>query len=319
MTIKKMYNENIQTKGAGNMDTNILLETGTNELELLEFVVGKNNYGINIAKVNEIMINVDITPVPNAPESIEGVFIPRDKLVSVIDLHKVLHSDNSGDGKNIYIVCNFNQMLTAFHVSRVKGIQRISWTDISQPPTIANGFDSGMATGVAKIDDRIIIILDFEKIVTDLNRSSGLDTSGITDDSRPDKITSNKHIIIADDSPFLNKMITSELEQLGYKNITSFQNGQQVWDYLQQYKDIETDITSEIACIISDIEMPMMDGHRLTKLIKDDATFKNIPVLLFSSLINDQMKAKGESVGADAQFSKPQINDLIKTLIKLLK
>lgn len=304
------------------METNILLESGTNELELLEFIVGSNSYGINIAKVSEIMINVDVTPVPNAHEAVEGVFIPRDKLISVIDLHKVLHSENTSDGKNIFIVCQFNQMLNAFHVSKVKGIQRISWSDISEPPSIANsdnnGYGMGMSTGIAKINDRIIIILDFEKIVSELDRSSALDTTGVDDIQKPNAIISNKHILIADDSPFLNKMITSELSNLGYKNITSFQNGQQVWDYLQQYKNTENDITSEIACIISDIEMPKMDGHHLTKLIKDDQTFKRIPVLLFSSLINKQMRIKGESVGADAQFSKPQIKDLIKTLITIL-
>lgn len=303
------------------MDTNILLESGTNELELLEFEVGNSCYGINISKVVEIMINQEVTPVPNAPEEVEGVFIPRDKLISVVDLHKVLNTQCTKTDKDIFIICEFNQMQVAFHVSKVKGIQRISWSDISDPPSIANGSNSeaaGLSTGVAKVNGRIIIILDFEKIVSKLNRSAGLDTTGIDRLTRPDAIVGNKRIVVADDSKFLNKMITDSLEHIGFYNIQSFSNGQDAWDYVQSYRDSGDKITDDIAAVISDIEMPKMDGHRLTKLIKDDAVLKDIPVILFSSLINEQMIAKGKSVGADAQFSKPQIKDLINYLVNLL-
>ena len=303
------------------MDTNILLESGTNELELLEFEVGNSCYGINISKVVEIMINQEVTPVPNAPEEVEGVFIPRDKLISVIDLHKVLNTQCTKTDKDIFIICEFNQMQVAFHVSKVKGIQRISWSDISDPPSIANGSSSeaaGLSTGVAKVNGRIIIILDFEKIVSKLNRSAGLDTTGIDRLTRPDAVVGNKRIVVADDSKFLNKMITDSLEHIGFYNIQSFSNGQDAWDYVQSYRDSGDKITDDIAAVISDIEMPKMDGHRLTKLTKDDAVLKDIPVILFSSLINEQMIAKGKSVGADAQFSKPQIKDLINYLVNLL-
>ena len=152
------------------MDTNILLESGTNELELLEFEVEGRSYGINISKVVEIMINQEVTPVPNAPEEVEGVFIPRNKLISVIDLHKVLHAPYTKKDKDIFIICEFNQMQVAFHVTKVNGMQRISWSDISDPPAIANGNDAsdGLSTGVVKIGNKIIIILDFEKIITDM-------------------------------------------------------------------------------------------------------------------------------------------------------
>ncbi len=302
------------------MNTNILLESGTNELELLEFQVGDNNFGINISKVVEIMINQDVTPVPNAPEEVEGVFIPRDKLISVIDLHKVIHVPHENSGKEIFIICEFNRMNVAFHVTKVKGIQRISWSEISDPPAVANGTGSdavGLSTGVAKIDDRIIIILDFEKIVAALNKNVGLDLEGIENALRPNEAVGNKRIVVADDSKFLNKMITESLNNIGFHNIVSFGNGEDAWNYISQFKD-STDVTSHIACVISDIEMPKMDGHRLTKLIKDDNTLKKIPVLLFSSLINEQMIAKGKTVGADGQFSKPQITELINYLTALL-
>lgn len=303
------------------MNTNILLESGTNELELLEFQVGDNNFGINIAKVVEIMINQDVTPVPNSPEAVEGVFIPRDKLISVIDLHKIVNVPHTKSGKEIFIICEFNRMNVAFHVTKVRGIQRISWSDISDPPSVAsgNGNDAiGLATGVAKIDDRIIIIMDFEKIVSSLNRDAGLDTNGLNSLSKPSAEVGNKHIVVADDSKFLNKMITDSLSSIGFHNIISFSNGQDAWDYILTYRDRDDDITSHIACVISDIEMPKMDGHRLTKLIKDDRTLRKIPVFLFSSLINEQMIEKGKSVGADGQFSKPQIKELISSLIQIL-
>ena len=201
------------------MDTNILLESGTNELELLEFEVGNSCYGINISKVVEIMINQEVTPVPNAPEEVEGVFIPRDKLISVVDLHKVLNTQCTKTDKDIFIICEFNQMQVAFHVSKVKGIQRISWSDISDPPSIANGSNSeaaGLSTGVAKVNGRIIIILDFEKIVSKLNRSAGLDTTGIDRLTRPDAVAGNKRIVVADDS-----VITLEVESRNHNYLVA--------------------------------------------------------------------------------------------------
>ena len=303
------------------MESKILLESGTNELELLEFTVGNNSYGINIAKVSEIMTDQQVTPVPNGPEEIEGVFIPRDKLISVIDLHKVLHTPRPETKKTIFIVCQFNQMVVAFHVSGVKGFQRISWTDIVEPPAVSgNSEGMGISTGVAKVNGKIIMILDFEKIVSDLNRSSGIDITGLDQVEKASINAGNKRIIVADDSPFLNKMITSTLADTGFKNVVSFQNGEDAWDYVNTFKNKCTadDITENIACVISDIEMPKMDGHRLTKLIKDDPVLRHIPVILFSSLIDEQMIAKCKAVGADAQFSKPQITELIKTLLKLI-
>lgn len=303
------------------MNTNILLESGTNELELLEFQVGDGNYGINISKVVEILINQKVTPVPNAPAEVEGVFIPRDKLISVIDLHKVIQVSHEPSEKEMFIICEFNRMNVAFHVTNVKGIQRISWSDISDPPTVSAGDSSGAAglsTGVAKINGKIIIILDFEKIVSTLNKDAGLDTHGLDKLIRPADDIGNKRIVVADDSKFLNKMITEALGDTGYHNIVSFSNGQDAWNYVSGFRDKGDDITSHISCIISDIEMPKMDGHRLTKLVKDDPVLKKVPVLLFSSLINEQMIEKGKSVGADAQFSKPQIKDLIAYLTKLL-
>ena len=293
------------------METNILLESGTNELEVLEFMVGNQSFGINIAKVTEIMNYTPVIPVPDSPPEFEGVFTPRDTVISVIDLHKVLNKTSNDVEHDLLVVCHFNQMDVGFHVTAVKGIQRISWEDIEKPPAISGDGATNIATGIAKFKDRIILILDFEKIVSDMNRTAVLDTKGV---SMAGGDRSDKHIVIAEDSPFLNSLIVSTLNDAGYKNVVSFDNGKDAWEYISGHKELGGNIRSHISCLISDIEMPKMDGHHLTKLIKDDPTLKAIPVYLFSSLINDQMRIKGQSVGADAQFSKPQIGGLINHL-----
>lgn len=291
------------------MENNILLESGTNELEVLEFMVGEQSFGINIAKVIEIMNYQPMVPVPDSPPEFEGVFTPRDKVISVINLHKVLNKTSDDPEHDLLIICHFNQMDVGFHVTSVKGIQRISWEDIEKPPRISGDGATNIATGIAKFKDRIILILDFEKIVSDMNRSAVLDTTGVVGSSED---RSSKHIVIAEDSPFLNNLIVNTLKEAGYANVVSFDNGKDAWEYISGHKDIGGDILDQISCLISDIEMPQMDGHHLTKLIKDDSVLSRIPVFLFSSLINEQMRIKGESVGANAQFSKPQIGGLIQ-------
>lgn len=293
------------------MESNILLESGTNELEVLEFMVGTQSFGINIAKVIEIMNYQPMVPVPDSHPGFEGVFTPRDKVISVINLHTILHKESPDPEHDLLIICHFNGKDVGFHVSSVKGIQRISWEDIEKPPAMAGDGTHNIATGIAKFKDRIVLILDFEKIVSDMDPSAAFDTSGVVP---TDGDKSSKHIVIAEDSPFLNTLIVNTLHNAGYQNVVHFDNGKDAWDYVSAHKELGGNILNEISCVISDIEMPKMDGHHLTKQIKDDPVLKSIPVYLFSSLINDQMRIKGESVGADGQFSKPQIGQLIQYL-----
>lgn len=298
-------------------DTGILLESGTNELELLEFNVCGNSYGINIAKVREIMMEQELVPMPQAPDEIEGVFMPRDKLITVIDLHKVLGTEKPENARGLFIICEFNGMDVGFHVTAVQGIQRIGWTAIEKPPQVSGDSTTGIATGIAKVNGKILVILDFEKIVSDLNKAAGLDLKG-AENAKATAVTAEKHIVIVEDSQFLNKMIVNSLSDIGFKEIRSFPNGKEAWDYISQFSGYNGDVTNCVAAVITDIEMPQMDGHHLTKLIKSDPTLKKIPVFLFSSLINEQMYQKGLSVGADEQFSKPQIGMLIERLMQIL-
>lgn len=299
-------------------ETNILLESGTNELEVLEFTVDDQSFGINIAKVSEIMTYKPVMPMPDTPPEFEGIFSPRDTVISVIDLHKVLGKPDKLRVNDLLIICHFNQMDIGFHVSGVKGIQRISWEDIEKPPAVSHGSTAGIATGVAKIDGRIILILDFEKIVSDMNSNMGLDMNGLDNLDRPDRAKAEKRIVIAEDSPFLNKLIVETLHSTGFTNLFPFSNGKEAWEFLEKERDNSVDGCVNVDCVITDIEMPQMDGHHLTKRIKEDSKLKHIPVILFSSLINEQMYQKGLAVGADAQFSKPQIAKLIESLEKMI-
>lgn len=296
------------------METNILMESGTNELEVLEFTIGNNHYGINVAKIKEIVPFNYVTPVPNSHPSVEGIFMPRDMMITVVDLAKVINAAPSKDiKKDMFIITNFNQLNVAFHVHNVIGIHRVSWADIITPDNTISNADHGIATGIIKIKDQLIVILDFEKIVTDISPETGLKVSEIAHLENRGK--NDSHILIAEDSPLLEKLIADSLKKSGYTNLTVCPNGQEAWDYIS---DAKKNGTNDIKCIITDLEMPLMDGHRLTKLIKTDDDLKATPVVIFSSLINDQMKAKGESVGADVQLSKPEIGLLVNEIDKLL-
>ena len=296
------------------MDTKILLENGTNELEVLEFKLDGNAYGINVAKIKEIINYQEVTPVPNAHPRVEGIFMPRDVMITAIDLKNCLQRGVSEPG-GLFIVTNFNKLDIAFHVDSVVGIHRVSWREIIKPGTTISTSEDGVSTGIIKFDDRLIIILDFEKIVTDINPETGLKVADIEELGERHRI--DVPILIAEDSPLLNKLIVDSLHKAGYVNLIHTENGQQAYDVIQECKK-EGTLREHVQCIITDIEMPIMDGHRLTKLVKSDDETKNIPIVIFSSLVNEDMKRKGEALGANAQLSKPEIGNLVRVVDELV-
>lgn len=296
------------------MDTKILLENGTNELEVLEFVLDGNAYGINVAKIKEIIPYQTVTPVPNAHPSIEGIFMPRDTMITAIDLKNCLQRGVSKEG-GLFIITNFNKLDIAFHVDEVRGIHRVSWENIIKPGATVSSAEESISTGIVKIDNRLIIILDFEKIVTDINPETGLKVSEI--DEMGNRGRSTVPILIAEDSVLLNRLIVDSLKQAGYINLIHTCNGQEAYEVITKCKEDGT-LKQNVQCIITDIEMPIMDGHRLTKLVKDDDATKDIPVIIFSSLVNEEMKRKGEALGADAQLSKPEIGNLVRVIDDLV-
>lgn len=297
------------------MDTKILLENGTNELEVLEFILAGNSYGINVAKVKEIIPYQPVTPVPNAHPSIEGIFMPRETMITAIDLKNCLQrGEYSPSG--LFIITNFNKLDIAFHVDNVVGIHRVSWRDIIKPDATVNTSEEGISTGIIKYNDKLIIILDFEKIVSDINPETGLKITDI--DELGERQRSDVPVLIAEDSVLLNKLIVDSLKKAGYHNLIHTKNGQEAYDVIQTCK-AEGTLREHVQCIITDIEMPLMDGHRLTKLVKEDPETADIPIVIFSSLVNEEMKRKGAALGANAQLSKPEIGNLVKVIDDLTR
>ncbi|SKB95831.1 two-component system, chemotaxis family, response regulator CheV [Lachnospiraceae bacterium] len=296
------------------METNILLENGTNELEILEFKLGDDSYGINVAKITEIIPFQPVTPVPNAHPSIEGIFMPRDKMITAINLKNCIQRGVQ-DASGLFIITNFNKLDIAFHVDSVVGIHRVSWTAIIKPDATVNTVESGISTGIVKFNDRLVIILDFEKIVTDISPETGLKVADIEDlGSRERK---DIPIVLAEDSALLHKLISDSLRKSGYVNLIDCVNGKEAWDFISAC-EAEGTLAQKVGLIITDIEMPVMDGHRLTKLVKSNDKTKHIPLVIFSSLVNDEMRRKGEQLGADAQLSKPEIGNLVKEIDRLV-
>ena len=293
----------------------ILLETGTNEIEIMQFTIDDILYGINVAKVKEIIRSEPVKPMPHVHPAVEGIFKPRDVLITVVDLpYYVTDEHLEKSEKDLFIITNFNNLHVAFRVHTVVGISRLSWKDISKPDkTVA---DEGIATGIAQCGGELVTILDFEKIVAEIAPETSIQISEI--EKLGPRSRNSSPIVLVEDSILLAKIIREALVKAGYVNIEKFDNGQEAWDYLSNIAEHAEDISKEVALLITDIEMPEMDGHRLTKLVKSNSRLKDIPVIIFSSLITPEMELKGKEVGADEQLTKPEIGHLVSVMDHLL-
>lgn len=296
-------------------NSGILLESGTNEIEIMEFTIDGSLYGINVAKVREIILSAAVKIMPHAHPAVEGIFKPRDVVITVVDLPRYLGIDKEKGAKDLFIITNFNKMFIAFRVNTVVGISRISWTDIHKPDKTVSGGSEGVATGIAQCGQDLVTILDFERIVAEIAPETTIQVNEI-DQMGPRK-RSDEPIWIAEDSILLSKMIAECLRKAGYVNLRMFPNGRELWEALNALPQ-DRDLFQDVALVITDIEMPQMDGHRLTKLIKDHTRYKAIPLIIFSSLISEEMRIKGRQLGADEQMSKPEIGHLVDVMDHLL-
>ncbi len=258
-----------------------------------------------------------VKPMPHAHPAVEGIFKPRDVLITVIDLGYYLTNEYlEHKPRDLFIVTSFNKMTVAFRVQSIEGISRISWKDIQKPDKTLTHGEEGVATGIAQCDKELVTILDFEAIVAEIAPETTIQLSEV--DQMGDRPLCENPLVIAEDSILLQKMIDDALERAGFTNVKNFNNGQEAWDYLKSIRH-DSDLYNKVNLIITDIEMPEMDGHRLTKLVKDDPRLKMIPIVIFSSLIDDQMRIKGETLGADEQLTKPEIGNLVHVIDKLLE
>ena len=297
-------------------NSGILLESGTNEIEIMEFTIDGSLYGINVAKVREIILSAPVKVMPHAHPAVEGIFKPRDAVITVVDLPRYLGVEKEKGEKDLFIITNFNKMFIAFRVHTVVGISRISWTDIHKPDKTVSGGSEGVATGIAQCGGDLVTILDFERIVAEIAPETTIQMDEI--DKMGPRDRRAETIWIAEDSILLSRMIEDCLHKAGYVNLRMFPNGRELWEALNALPE-DGELSEKVALVITDIEMPQMDGHRLTKLIKSTAKFQPIPLIIFSSLISEEMRIKGRQLGADEQMSKPEIGHLVDVMDHLLE
>ncbi|MCM3386581.1 chemotaxis protein [Ureibacillus chungkukjangi] len=294
----------------------ILLESGTNELEIVEFEVANNKFGINVIKVKEIIQPIPVTFIPHAHPHVEGIIQLRGEVLPVVNMLKVLGiSNGTFTAQQKYIVAEFNKQKVVFHVDNVTQIHRISWNEIEKPSDMYQG-GSSQVIGVIKQQDTMLLLLDFEKIMVDINPDSGINVESVKKLGKRDR--SEKKIVIAEDSPLLRKLLHDTMHEAGYVNLEFFENGRDAFDYLESLLSTGSNIEEHVQLVVTDIEMPQMDGHHFTKKIKANPSLAKLPVIIFSSLITDDLRHKGEVVGAEEQISKPEIAELILKVDELI-
>ncbi|OXS63440.1 two-component system chemotaxis response regulator CheV [Bacillus sp. V-88] len=291
-----------------NQSNGILLESGTNELEIVEFEVQNNKFGINVIKVKEIIQPTAVTPIPHAHPHVKGLVQLRGEVLPVVDMARVLGAEEEETTKSKYIVAEFNQQKVIFHVHNVTQIHRISWNQIEKPSEMYSGVHSGII-GVIKREESMILLLDFESIMLEINPETGIRVDQVKKLGPRER--RNKRIVAAEDSPLLRKLLNDTLREAGYEDVEFFENGADAFQYLESIVDGNQDVKESVHLVLTDIEMPQMDGHHLTKRIKNHPKLNTLPVIIFSSLITNDLKHKGEMVGAEDQVSKPEIAELI--------
>lgn len=296
------------------MAEGILLEAGTNELEILVFKIGDVDFGINVAKVREIIEPKPTRSIPQSPEGVDGCFTLREEVLTLVNLRICLNMPKSkGPEARVVIILSMSDIHCAIIVDQVDMIHRISWENIEAPPEDFAGFGTPI-TGMAKVDGKVIMILDFEKILGDL-LGQQLFTDNVGAASEDLDYKESIRILVADDSPTIRDSVDNFLRESGFRDICLCSDGEEAWNTLQaSYQQGK----NAFDIVITDVEMPKMDGLHLTAKIKNTEGLRDTPVILFSSLIQDGNQNKGEQVGADAQVSKSDSNGLLAEMTRCL-
>lgn len=294
----------------------ILLDVGTGELEVIVFVINGNSYCINVLKAREIIQLTGVRPAADSNKSILGLTNVRDQVMTVVDLSYILDKKQTNlEERKMALVCEFNRKQVMFAVDGILGIQRVKWSDITRPDHLLKG---SLAVGNILTDNGILLMLDFEKIISDLSK----------DDNQYVKAKENatvkaerqyKRIYMAEDSKTIRNLLKETLMASGYTNIHEFDNGKEALEAIYDIKErCGSEYRKEVDLLITDIEMPLLDGHTLTRKVKEDNVLRDLPVVIFSSLITEDLHHKGEKVGADKQISKPSIDQLVEAIDSLL-
>lgn len=292
-----------------------------NELEIIEFYIDelspggeryRSYFGMNVAKVLEIIRLPPITGVPGKhhPAAL-GTFNLRGRVLPLVDLGLWLGKQSGDKDSDKVIVSEFSGVVTAFIVSGVTRIHRMTWGQVEPPGKHLQRFSHDSITGVVRFDDRIVFLLDMEQIIGSMDPS--LDLSKQAEAVSPLEYGTGYHVLVADDSASIRNTLAHCLEAANY-TVSKATCGREAWDMLQAWEakatEERTSLSRYVDLVISDIEMPEMDGHTLTRMIKQDPRFKDLPVILFSSLISEVVRQKGIQAGADDQIAKPDLPEL---------
>ena len=287
------------------LDHGILLETGTNEFEIVEFIIRagekEHHFCINVAKVREVIRFPQIVRVPDAHPSVVGTANIRQKLIPIIDLAQWLglKYDTEYKDKKI-IVTFFNHEYNGFVVDEVVRIHRITWADIKDYSSMTDFSMVETVLGVIEIGGTLIQLLDFEKIVLELNPDTALKDVNI-DYSKAEQ-RNGKVVYMAEDSSVIRRFLATHLEESGY-TVMSFENGKLLLDqFLKQAPDL----------VITDLEMPVKDGAFVVKYIREHTDYKDMPIIVFSSLASEENERKVKGVGANVFIGKPDTDVLLQ-------
>lgn len=298
---------------------------GTNKLEILMFSLGADSktgrsetFGINVFKVREVMLIPPITKAPGMPHAVDGMVSLRGVLVPVIDLGKYVGIKTDG-APEIMIVTEYNGYTQGFLVKNVDNILRLDWSSMKVPPAMLTAEMGGVVTAITELPDkRLVMMMDVEKV---LSETTKFDDASLFNGVVPLESGENKTVFFADDSSVARNQISKTLDAMGVKYVSAI-NGKQAWDMLLklaiQSENQKVPLKDSIQVILTDVEMPEMDGYMLTRKIKADARFKGIPVLMHSSLSGDSNKLLGQAVGVDEYIPKFEPNRLSQTLTRLL-
>jgi len=287
------------------------LRVGTNEMELVDFRIQKQEgdriyegiYGVNVAKVREIIRLPQLTELPGVPDFVEGIFDLRGVVIPVVSLSKWM-GVKPPDGivkKTRVIIAEFNNILIGFIVHEAKRIRRISWSDI-EPATYTDGsgnMDKSKVTGVTRIeDDTVLLILDLESVVEDLGLLS------ITHEVEGEIKQYEGTVLVLDDSLTARKTVCRALEEMGFKVVEAI-NGEDGLEKMEELYDLYEDSFKEnVRLIISDVEMPKMDGFHFAAKVKEDKRYENIPIIFNSSISDEFSEHRGQDAGGESYLVK---------------
>ncbi len=289
-------------------DSQILLQSDTNELEIVEFCIDEgtkqNYFGVNVAKVREIIRRPELTSAVSSPPVVAGMMRLRENIIPVLDLAMILGKCPEKEADRI-VVLEFNQVTVGVLVNSVSRIYRLSWERIERPNRIC---ESAYITSLVKMEDRIILILDFERIIAELSSSSAI--QGMDEQAIEECRVTERKILVADDSSFIRASICNTLRNVGY-SVEEAVDGEDAWS------KIEGKLAAggfDIDLVITDIEMPKMDGLHLTSRIRKEDRLAKIPIFIFSSLASEDNKRKWQSLGANGILTKPDLPRLVEII-----